>query len=189
MRHDRRKEKDDDKEYGGSIEGQERRPARQFQLLNHGAARRFRGRRTGATQLEHDAEAILALVGVRRNRGSQGRARKQRRLVDDANQARGIRRKPRYRHRTVGDAGLGQKSMFGQNTRQLVPRSKDAGVSLHREQTRRGIEAVPTALSGLPGLSNGRLQRGGNAGLAPFEDDQAKQDGAERGDGQQPNRP
>ena len=39
VRHDRCKEEDDDKEYGGSIEGQERRPARQFQILNHGAAR------------------------------------------------------------------------------------------------------------------------------------------------------
>ena len=111
------------------------------------------------------------------------------RLVDDANQARGIRRKPRYRHRAVGNAGFGQKSMFGQNARQLIPHSKDAGLGLHREQTRRGIQAVPTALSGLPGLNNGRLQRGGNAGLAPFEHDQAEQDGAERGDCQQPNRP
>ena len=79
--------------------------------------------------------------------------------------------------------------MIGQNTRQLIPHGKDAGLRFHREQTRRGIQAVPTALSGLPGLNNGRLQRGGNAGLAPFEDDQTEQDGAKRGGCQQPNRP
>src|SRR5687768_12511026 len=39
VRHDRCKKEDDDKEHGGSIESQERRPARQFQILNHGAAR------------------------------------------------------------------------------------------------------------------------------------------------------